>query len=683
MVVNIKHSSIVRTSFRLPPRYVALYKNVLMRELQIPADAVFILRRDDDPDPDPFSSSDDPVSDPQPPVPRTICYPDELDPDFVDRRISLLNDVLPVHFLGKWCASTRRQVEKAFAAVNKKRQQIVDEIVRKKRKQQSWGDWMRGRSVAVTDEDLEADETTGKKQILSSTEREELLDKLSNEVDGLQEVDVPGRVSVGMLCSSFSVTLVEDDGSGVSNGGVKNNEHRQVMDVDPAAVLAARIDGLVFEFSMLSKVDCRGNDSSEFVLCFGNDSLTVAQYGQAIVATKAESGSSADVAGGGAGAWSPGRGGNLYDDPDDLIIGPGGTSSSASPPSRTSTTRGGAPAHQPPDRISLSKKTILDDIEQVLDDCLTYEGKTSRYDMQELREQLADRGRNRGKILVYNKLDVKRNCLGISYEALPLQCHFRPGLLPNIQRFFDVAKQVSDALAAMEAEEQRRKTRRATMKEEREKALSKEVLGDLLALRKQGAPSSSPGDGGDGFGEATRRGAATTTFYSDPAKNHRAAEMLDRGVEMFDSAIVAAADSFEKNRAELAKRVPDVMDIYLTLLSPLIEFETETGARATFSLGNLQLFTPLAIDLEHPRLCCHMNETTLKVSTAAQERFYVLRPVPISVELEVELRPGLTAVSVGVQIQHMVLHLAPQALKVLLAVPAMAQAALVGFLFFL
>lgn len=143
---------------------------------------------------------------------------------------------------------------------------------------------------------------------------------------------------------------------------------------------------------------------------------------------------------------------------------------------------------------------------------------------------------------------------------------------------------------------------------------------------------------------------------------------------------------YEKHQEEIMKRLPDAMELHVSLLSPLIQLESKSGlimprknlhedfvlkkgASATFTLGSVLLRTmePCYAGLYKLRL--GLDETSLQVTTVQREKFYVLKPVPIKVDLEMQQRGKLNNVSIILQIENCYLHVAPQACKVLLTVP--------------
>eukprot|EP00397_Hematodinium_sp_SG-2012_P000211 GEMP01000211.1.p1 GENE.GEMP01000211.1~~GEMP01000211.1.p1 ORF type:complete len:2350 (+),score=577.42 GEMP01000211.1:933-7052(+) len=140
--------------------------------------------------------------------------------------------------------------------------------------------------------------------------------------------------------------------------------------------------------------------------------------------------------------------------------------------------------------------------------------------------------------------------------------------------------------------------------------------------------------------------------------------------EKLKSALEDNENKLAQMKKSLGERTPEFLELYVDVAAPEFYITAADQASAQLGLGRLTLMTPKACSLDELHLKFQFTDTSLQIVTSTNERFSVLRPVPIEVELEIINQPNALNIGIVVKIEAITLNLAPQAALVVLALPS-------------
>ncbi|CAD7924685.1 unnamed protein product [Amoebophrya sp. A120] len=621
----------------------------------------------------------------------------------IEEKLALFEDVMSAYHIAKWRAAIRQAVIKTKQIVEKSSSAAASAREKEEQKNQSWWGWFtgktkeRGSQAGVA---LETEEQWRKRIAEQDKLAEEVLQNLHKEVETVAEVELPSRIVVGFQCAQFSAVLTEDLPSKL----LQRNKHLSTKSRD---LLRGNFTGASFMLGLNTKLDCRGNDGTELIIMVGGEAIDATHYGRPVIRTRRKkqtkrhhggglrtqkardfstqklsqklSGYSSPQLQGPPSATAPHQN-NLAsqdtafsDDEYDVwgdhdLQTPGRSTPEEIPSPRTGQLK-------PMVMKKRANKYILDDLEAAMITAFA----TQESDMQSLREDLKQRGREAGTFILFNKLGTDRNVMGLSYEAVPVGFFLRPLIVPSIVSFFDVNDEIVQVLGpdpAHLAEQQQHKEQQDNDLTDHVNSgtTSAGVASSSTPLLPSGALKKTSPLGAAAI-SMSESGAAASSSSTRQTRNEHA-ELMEQRLDTIDYYLNYATQAYANNKEEVLKRIPDAMDLYFSLKSPTVEFATENRATASFKLGNMLFFSPVPFAMDKAQFQVFMNDTSLKVTTPRKERLYVLKPVPISATIQTDMSVNtLVNVSVG----RCELHAAPQAVLILMALPNMITSAVLDY----
>lgn len=145
-------------------------------------------------------------------------------------------------------------------------------------------------------------------------------------------------------------------------------------------------------------------------------------------------------------------------------------------------------------------------------------------------------------------------------------------------------------------------------------------------------------------------------------------------VHMSKSFFAARGRSAKQVAEQMYERIPDKMQLWINIASPIVHVPVAGLGSAMFSLGQLCVKTPHACAYSTVDLDINLQKTALRAISLRGERFDMIQPVPMHAVVEYRGSEDSNHVAVRVKVKDMVLSLAPQALQILISTPgAMAS----------
>nr|PIM01506.1 amine-terminal region of chorein, A TM vesicle-mediated sorter [Toxoplasma gondii COUG] len=253
------------------------------------------------------------------------------------------------------------------------------------------------------------------------------------------------------------------------------------------------------------------------------------------------------------------------------------------------------------------------------------------------------------------------NILGVVMRLAPLVAAFRPDLLKNLLAFF-VFEEPEDVRRHREREQQSQRTRDA-------------LAAFPPSLPAQPGPSELPArSAGDARKIVEKLEAADGLGSDDEAGVTRGAK-LEQVEEMKKTEFVEHLKARGGTVYSAAvQRFPALLQIDIFIAAPILHFSTEGRGQVALQFGTLLLRTDGTCPYDDLRGIVELNETRLICQPPNQEEISLLRPIPIRVHLELQRQEDL---QISFLLEEIFLEITPEALAVLLAVPASVAQSLI------
>ncbi|PFH31994.1 hypothetical protein BESB_019350 [Besnoitia besnoiti] len=269
------------------------------------------------------------------------------------------------------------------------------------------------------------------------------------------------------------------------------------------------------------------------------------------------------------------------------------------------------------------------------------------------------------------------NILGVVMRLAPLVAAVRPDLLKNLLSFF-VFEEPEDV--RRHRERQRRDgghlAPEASQATDAESASGVAAFPPSRALSRGLLETDTPAEAGGG---ASREGAEGTSEAHDdgtpPPGGAEDARRLEQVEEMKKTEFVENLKARGGTVYTAAvQRFPALLQIDVCIAAPILHFSTDGRGQVALQFGTLVLRTDGTCPYEDLRGIVELNETRIICQPPNQEEISLLRPIPIRVHLDLKRREDLT---VSFLLEEIFLEITPEALAVLLAVPASVTKSLI------
>ncbi|CBZ51235.1 hypothetical protein NCLIV_043020 [Neospora caninum Liverpool] len=246
------------------------------------------------------------------------------------------------------------------------------------------------------------------------------------------------------------------------------------------------------------------------------------------------------------------------------------------------------------------------------------------------------------------------NILGVVMRLAPLVASVRPDLLKSLLSFF-VFEDPEDIRRHREREEKSIAQRKAL-------AAASEADGD----EPRGSDSARADDAGDAGsaasedeGDAGPTPGAKLEEVEEMKKTEFVEHLKARGGTVYTAAV---------------QRFPALLQIDVFIAAPILHFSTEGCGQVALQFGTLLLRTDGTCPYDDLRGIVELNETRIICQPPNQEEISLLRPIPIRVHLNLKRQEDL---QISFLLEEIFLELTPEALAVLLAVPASVAKSLI------
>ncbi|KEP60384.1 UNVERIFIED_CONTAM: hypothetical protein HHA_291180 [Hammondia hammondi] len=252
------------------------------------------------------------------------------------------------------------------------------------------------------------------------------------------------------------------------------------------------------------------------------------------------------------------------------------------------------------------------------------------------------------------------NILGVVMRLAPLVAAFRPDLLKNLLAFF-VFEEPEDVRRHREREQQSQRTRDALAAFSpfpAQPGASEAPAGSAGEARDIVEKQEEAGDLGSDDETGAPRGAKLEQV-EEMKKTEFVEHLKARGGTVYSAAV---------------QRFPALLQIDIFIAAPILHFSTEGRGQVALQFGTLLLRTDGTCPYDDLRGIVELNETRLICQPPRQEEISLLRPIPIRVHLDLKRQEDL---QISFLLEEIFLEITPEALAVLLAVPASVAQSLI------
>jgi len=120
---------------------------------------------------------------------------------------------------------------------------------------------------------------------------------------------------------------------------------------------------------------------------------------------------------------------------------------------------------------------------------------------------------------------------------------------------------------------------------------------------------------------------------------------------------------------QVYERIPDKMDLHLSIASPIFHVPVTGMGKATFSFGQLSVVTPEPCEFGMFDFKIDLNHSALTAVSTHGERFDMIQPVPVHLTIAYRSSEEKGNLNIQMDVKEMAISLAPQALQILLSTP--------------